>query len=189
MSSLEQANPEMPREEKLVRALKLCASFARNLVYYRVGRRKEHLHLLDLTKTESAHFWRLVNGNCLDMCVLEWCKLFQEREKHYWGNIVTDAASFKEGLLSHLGLDDNAFQKEIDSMGEYRDKWVAHQDLKRCGCYPNLDVPKEAVWFYYAYIVNQGVNPVALGLPVDLDAGYKQEEGMAKAVYQRSASV
>ncbi|MFZ0890132.1 MAG: hypothetical protein WA005_16945 [Candidatus Binataceae bacterium] len=184
MSSLEHANPEMPREEKLATALKLCASFARNLAYYRVGWWKEHLHLLDPAKRDNT-FWLLANGTCLDMCVLEWCKLFEKGEKHYWGKIVTDAAGFKEGLLRHLGLDEETFQKEIDVMGEYRDKWVAHQDLNRSGFRPKLDVPKKAVWFYYAYIVEQGVKPAAHKLPDDIDAGYKQEEDMAKAIYQR----
>jgi len=184
MPGVEQANPEMPREEKLATALKLCASFARNLAYYRVARRKEHSHLLDEKKRANA-FWLLANGNCLDMCVLEWCKLFEKGEKHHWGKIVTDAARFKEGLLRHVGLDDGAFQKEIEIVREYRDKWVAHQDVKRSGFYPSLEVPKKAVWFYYACIVNEGVNPLIYELPVDLDEAYRQEEGMADALYQR----
>jgi hypothetical protein len=84
-------------------------------------------------------------------------------------------------------LDEEAFIKEIDIIRKYRDKWVAHLDSDRAGVYPTLDVAKKAVWFYYAHIVCHEAEPTDLaGLPEELDAGYKQCEDEAKAVYQRS---
>jgi hypothetical protein len=130
-----------------------------------------------------------VNGNFIDMCVLDWCKLFaDESGKHYWGKVVTDAAGFKATLLRHLGLDEGQFQKKIDSMRKYRDKFVAHLDADRRTDLPTLDVAKMAVWFYHAHIVNHEAKPADLaGLPVELDVGYKQCEREAKTVYRRSA--
>jgi len=107
----------------------LCSSFARNLAYYRTGWSKKYKHLLD-----GSDFWRAVNGNFLDMCVLEWCKLFADKkEKHHWRKVVSDPARFEAGLLRHLGLDEVAFQREIDTIRKYRDKFVAHLDLERSG--------------------------------------------------------
>ena len=66
----------MTRREKLGNVVKLCHSFLLNLASYRAGWNNEHRHLLEMTNTVSGDFWRKVNGNFIDMCVLEWCKLF-----------------------------------------------------------------------------------------------------------------
>ena len=68
--------PAMSRKDRLRRVVLLCCAFTRNLAYYRVGQEEEHRDLLDAEKNESANFWRVANSNCVDMCVLEWCKLF-----------------------------------------------------------------------------------------------------------------
>jgi hypothetical protein len=184
------SNSEMSREERVARAFNLCVSFARNLAYYRVGRSEEYRQLFDPGRTDSAGFWLLANGNSLDMCALEWCKLFADRTGTCdWRNIVADSVGFAAGLLDHLALDYCAFQKEIKTMREYRDKWVAHQDSNREGFYPNLEIPKKAVWFYHAYIVSREVNRKDLsGLPLDLDASYQEEEHKARAIYQRQVT-
>jgi hypothetical protein len=69
------------------------------------------------------------------MCVLEWCKLFGDKKgEYYWKTIVTDVACFKADLLVHLGLHEEAFNRQVHIIREYRDKWVAHLDLERvCG--------------------------------------------------------
>jgi hypothetical protein len=177
----------MRRKEKLRRVAILCCSFARNLAYYRAGWRRGRE--IPLYPAEGG-FWSQVNGNFLDMCVLEWCKLFADKKgKHHWGNVVTDRAAFKAQLLRHVGLDDEAFQREIDSMRDYRDKFVAHLDEERCGRYPSLDLPKKAVWFYYAHVVNHQAKPGDLaGLQVDLDAGYMDCEDEARTVYASASS-
>jgi hypothetical protein len=111
----------------------------------------------DLSSLANDHpiFWRAVNNNFLDMCVLEWCKLFTDKSrKHYWGNIVTDSQKFETEPLRYLGLDTAAFEKEIKTMRYYRDKFVAHQDLEYIVILPTLDVAKKAVWCYHAHLVN-----------------------------------
>src|SRR5919204_3835775 len=118
--------PQMPRKDRLRRVVILCCSFARNLAYYRIAWSQEHRHLLDQGHAH-VNFWRVVNSNFLEMCVLEWYKLFAEKKgKHFWGNIVTDVPAFEAGLLRYLGLEMDAFQKEISAMRLYRDKFIAH---------------------------------------------------------------
>jgi len=175
----------MNRREKLGNVVKLCHSFVRNLAYYRAGWANEHRHLLEMTNTVSGDFWRKVNGNFIDMCVLDWCKLFGEKTgEYFWKNIVADAARFNADLLFHLGLEEQEFNRQIHIMREYRDKWVAHLDLERSGFFPALEVPKKAAWFYYGRIVQQ--EPDLSGLPAELDGGYEHCEEVAKAIYQRS---
>ena len=58
-----------------------------------------------------------MNSNCIDLCVLEWCKLFADKKGEYgWRNLVSHPDQFYKDLLTHLGLDDGAFQKIIKEM-------------------------------------------------------------------------
>ena len=156
-----------------------------NLAYYRVGRKPEHLHLQNY-KTRG-NFWRVVSGNCIDTCVLEWCKLFADpRGEHYWRKIVSDPARFQKELLYHLGVDEAAFGKEIEVMRRYRDKFLAHLDSDEVMNIPCLDIAKKSIWFYYGYVVEHEAQETDLtGLPCELDAGYAQCEAEAHAVYKR----
>ena len=175
--------PQLTRREKLGNVVNLCRSFGRNLAYYRAGWNDEHRHLLEMTNLVSVAFWRAVNGNFIDMCVLEWCKLFAEKKReYYWKNISRDAAGFKNDLLLHVGLDQEAFNKQVHIIREYRDKWVAHLDVERTGFRPELEVAKKSVWFYYQRLVHQ--EPDLSGLPAELQTGYEQCVEEAKAVYR-----
>ena len=177
-------NPQMPRKDRLRRVVLLCCSFARNLAYYRVLWSEEHKHLLDLSNFH-VDFWRAVSSNFLEMCVLEWCKLFgDKRGKHYWGKIVTDVSGFEAGMLRHLGLEADAFEKEICVMRLYRDRFIAHLDSDYVANVPRFDVHKKAVWFYHAHIVNHEANPGDLAkLPLDIERGYEETEDKARAIY------
>jgi hypothetical protein len=66
----------LTRKDRLRRVVLVCCSFIRNLAFFRTGR--EHGRHLLKPSAESAAFWRQVDSNCIDMCVLEWCKLFSE---------------------------------------------------------------------------------------------------------------
>jgi hypothetical protein len=120
------------------------------------------------------------------MCVLEWCKLFGDnRAEHGWRKIVSDPRRFEGDLLLHLGLDAGAFEREIEMMRSYRDKFVAHQDMGYTALLPTLDIAKKAVWFYHAHIVNREAKPGdLLGLPLNIEKGYGETEQEARAVYQ-----
>lgn len=166
----------------------LCQSVARNLAYYRIGCREEYKHISDhLKNPKSANFWKVANANFLDICVLEWCKLFADKEgKHYWGKIVAEPVGFKSALLHYLGVDETALAKEIKIMVRYRDKFIAHLDSDYVMDLPKLDIPKKAVWFYYAYLKEHeatGENLAELGL--ELDALYEALEKEAIAAYRR----
>ena len=177
----------MSRRDRLRRVVILCRNFAVNLAYYRTGRKPEYLPLQDL-RHPGANFWRTVSGNFIDVCVLEWCKLFGDpKGEHFWKKMVSAPANFEKQLLSHLGINKAAFQKEIDVMRKYRDKFLAHLDSEEVMNIPALDVAKKAVWFYHAHVVQQEAQPGDLtGLLVELDAGYAQCEDAARAIYERN---
>ena len=175
----------LTRREILANVQRLCRSFGRNMAYYRAGWAMELRHLFE-ANPDSGNFWNTVNGNFLDMCVLDWCKLFGERNGNYsWKRIVADPDAFKRDLLEHLGLDDNAFDEEIRIFREYRDKWVAHLDRDRKGLYPRLDIARKAVWFYYERIGNEQVDQEIS--PKTIETGYKECEEEASTVYRQAA--
>lgn len=176
-------NDPMPRWKRLRRVLILCRNFAANLAYYRVGRRPEYLHL----QKRPESFWRVISGNAIDMCVLEWCKLFADpKDKHHWSRIVTDPAKFNAELLCYLGIDEAAFDKEIEVMRRYRDKFLAHLDSDEVMNIPSLEIAKQSVWFYFDYLVRNEAQPGELGVSQEtLDVWHAQCEKEALAVYGR----
>jgi hypothetical protein len=181
-------SPSMPRRNRLRRVVILCQSVARNLAYYRVGWRGEYRYISDYSQNpNSANFWRVANANFIDMCVLEWCKLFADKKgKHHWEKIVADPVGFKAALLHHLGLDEAAFAKEIEIMVRYRDKFLAHLDSDEVMNIPNLDIPKKAAWFYYSYLVaNDAMDGNFAGFDPELDAIYGAFEREAETGYRR----
>jgi hypothetical protein len=170
----------MTRNERVRRTTLLCQHFARNLAYYRCAWKGGKLF------GTGSQFWRTVNGNCLDICVLEWCKLFGDKnERQYWRKIVPDDPDkFEAAMLSSLKIEKAEFQKQIKQVREYRDTFVAHLDSSLTMIPPNFDIPKAAVWFYHGYLADR--EPYAnLGAWAELEDYYKHCESEAKTVYSQ----
>lgn len=178
----------MSRRERLRRVIILCDLFTRNLAYYREASCEEWRHLFGRLEGDSD-FWRMAANNCIDMCILEWCKLFgSRREEHHWSRIASDPAAFEIGLQRHLRLDKTAFHAEVGRMRTYRDKFVAHLDSDRDMFIPVLNVAKEAVWFYHSHVVNHEAKPGDLAAwMLELDPAYECYKLEAREVYRRNS--
>ena len=140
----------MTRKQHLRRIAILCLYCLRHMAYYRAG--------WSSSETLIAHsqFWVAANGNFLDICVLEWCKLFGDKQgKHYWKKGVSDPIGFKSGLLEQLEMTDDEFNGYIDEMKTYRDKYVAHLDLNEKFDIPRLDISKKCVLYLYKYLLDR----------------------------------
>lgn len=175
------------RRQMLATVQKLCRSFGRNMAYYRAAWAKAVRPLFE-NNPSSGNFWNTANGNFLDMCVLEWCKLFGgSNEVHSWIRATTDPDAFKSDLLRHLEIDQQAFDGEIRIFREYRDKWAAHQDRDRAGMYPRLEIAKKAAWFYYEQIRKEQPDP-EIGSKT-IEQGYSECEAEASMVYLQAIPV
>lgn len=171
----------MTRAARLRRVVRVCLHCMSNLAYYRAGWQKGALI------PNGSQFWKTVNGNCLDQCVLEWCKLFGKKDPHCWRKIVSNPAEFESDLLRHLTLDMGELKKFVDQMQHYRDKFVAHLDSDEIMDIPKLDIPKASTWFYYTHVVTKeaqqgeisGFEPY-----MDLTRYYELCEDEAKRVYR-----
>ena len=138
----------MNRRTRLCRTGILCLHFLRNAAYYRtfnaaaIPRRREQ-------------FWRTINGNFIDICMLEWCKLFGDpKAKHHWSKCVTDEQRFRTGLYRAVGLNEEPFERYRLEVRAYRDKFVAHLDELNTIAIPNLRPGFESVNYLYAYLLD-----------------------------------
>lgn len=185
-----QEPPPLTKRELCRRSVLLCITFLRNLVYYRTGQGQHGRHLLDASEP-TVNFWRQANSNFIDMCVLDWCKLFADkRAVHHWRKIVSDPAKFEADLLAHLNVTADEFQHLIDKVRFYRDKFVAHLDELNEMDVPTLDLLAKAIWFYHAHIVTNEVQPgdlagIPTGTPEKFNQGYDQCIQEAERVFER----
>ena len=180
----------LSRRERLRRVVLLCSSFARNLAFYRVGQSNEGSRLLPETNPNSS-FWLQANGNFLDAAVLEWSKLLGEKKAgHYWGEIVTDPATFETEMLARIGKSADTYEEWIREMRHYRDKFVAHLDSERTMQIPLLDTAKTSVWFYHEYVVTHEAQAGDLTGLSDtarsFNLGYEQCIELAKKIFQHA---
>src|SRR4051812_44452313 len=159
----------MNRRTRLRRTGILCMHFVRNAAYYRafnaapVARRREQ-------------FWRTLNGNFIDICLLEWCKLFGDlNAKHHWSKCVTDAARFCDGLYRAVGLTAEGFESYRLEVRTYRDKFVAHLDELNEIAIPLLTPAFASVKYFYEYLLeNEDDGDVFHDAPRDPMARYQE---------------
>ena len=65
-------------------------------------------------KSKDDSFWRTLNSNFLEICVLEWCKLFGDhKDKYHWENIMDDPSKFKQEMFHEL----NIKQTDLEGFG------------------------------------------------------------------------
>ncbi len=169
----------LTRRQRVRRVGILCCHYLQNCAYYYAGRDGKTLKRKD-------QFSVTVNGNFMDLCTLEFCKLFADaRSKHHWRKVVTDEASFYVGLLKTVGMTPAAFDNYIESMKFYRDKYVAHLDEELGGIYPQLGPGKKAAAYLFDYLLKHedegGFLPDAGGTAAEF---YSDREDEGDAAYK-----
>ena len=137
----------MTRRKRFRRAGILCCHCLRNLAFRNAGRRNGSLIL-------NEQFWINVDGNFLDVCTLEWCKLFADaRGKHYWRKVVTLEQEFATGLLEKLAISQSEFDEYVKEVKAYRDRFVAHLDDDEKMQIPSLALIRTSASYLYDYIL------------------------------------
>jgi hypothetical protein len=163
------------RTQRLRRVLLLACHFARNLGYYRSGMRRGKSRLPD-------EYWKTVTSNCLDVCILEWCKMFADpSDPHHWRNIVSSPSKFEEALYKRLRVSAPRFEAYRIATRRYRDKFLAHLDSDLVMEIPTLDLALSAACLYYAQVHELECSPqTARSFPRDL-FDYYAESNMSSA--------
>jgi hypothetical protein len=147
------------QKDRLRRVVLLCASFTRNLAYFRAGQEKDGQPLLQ-ERAPFASFWRQVNGNAIDVAVLDWCKLFADRTgEHHWAKVVKNKGAFETGLLRHLGVNATSFEDYVKELRGWRNKFVAHADAEKIAQLPDLAPAKSATEFLLEHLAANEAAP------------------------------
>jgi hypothetical protein len=181
--------PPLDPIERRRRIAILCCNFMRNLAFHRAGLHDEVRDNLLNRNHPQGEFWIQGHGNCLDTCVLDWCKLFADHKhgKHHWRRVVGDPERFRADLDKALGTTPAAFDDVIERIKHYRDKFVGHLDDKRQMDLPELEVARQATVFLYERLVQMIVSPKGLhDLPAsteELVFVYSRASEQAKSVY------
>jgi hypothetical protein len=179
---------KLTRDERRLRVVSLCCSFMRNLAFHRAGLRHDVQRRLFNSSHPRAAFWREVHVNFLDICVLDWCKLFADpKGKHHWQRVIDNHDRFEADLYATLSVSVDDFGEMIEKARRYRNKFVAHLDDERMMHPPILDVPKKSVAFLHERLL-QRVNLTDAWrlLPTTaakLEQGYEQAFQEAWSVY------
>ena len=129
-----------------------------------------------------------MNGNFLDVCILEWSKLFgatgsDRKGSHFWKKAESDSDHFEAEMFRVI--DRAQFEKLYDEARKYRNQFVAHLDDEKVGHIPHLKIAENAIRFYYLYIQQHETKPGDLsGLPYNLDEYYAECTREARRIYR-----
>src|SRR4051812_19013560 len=126
-------------EERRRRILLVCCGFSRNLAVYQCGKRVGR-PLLERVGTQG--FWREINSSCLDIAILEWCKLFADiRGKHNWRRVVPSENHevFERGLRQSMAQNSEKHTLYMREIRDYRVKFIAHLDDQRAMHIPYME--------------------------------------------------
>jgi hypothetical protein len=180
--------PKLKPAERQRRVGILCRSFMRNLAFHRAGMQGEvQFNLFARTHPQGA-FWREAHGNFIDICVLDWCKLFADRKgKHHWCRVVDEPDRFKVNLCTTLGVTVADFDTLLTQVRRYRDSFVAHLDNERMMRLPALELAKRSTVFLYERLPQEARRyedwEGLLTTAEQLDQGFTQAFQKAQSVY------
>jgi len=139
----------MKEREKLLRRVGLkCADFARQLSYHRT--------LNSYKDILSLNFWIYVYNNSIDLAVLDWFHLFgYHNDDLHWKQIVTDVDSFRQKLFNNVNMNEDEWKSYREEIKNYRDKDVAHIEVRPTSQVPEMSIALKSVTFYYGYVLKE----------------------------------
>ncbi len=162
--------------QKLRRVMMLSLSCIKNVAYYRAR-----------VGGQLPDFWQTCANNNIDMCVLDWYKLFADKKgKHFWKKVIKDQGDFVEKMLEELGINEIQFEEYAEQVKTYRDKYVAHADDKSTMHIPFLDLIKDSALFLCRYLYDhEQVGGCFYDAPPDFALFYSERLNHAESVYSR----
>ena len=136
----------MDRNRLLNRVCLKCADFVRQLSLHRAfdgfqGKLRQN-------------FWIYIYNNSIDMAVLDWCHLFgSHSDDLHWKKIVPNIIEFREDLYKHLETNETTWIVYRDNLKGYRDKNVAHIEIRPLTNIPDMTFALDSVSFYYGSVI------------------------------------
>ena len=168
---------EMTTREKLLRRVGLkCADFARQLSYHRA------LH--DFKEARKLNFWIYMYNNAMNLAVLDWFHLFGYHDDDlHWKRVVSDTDCFRDELLLCLGITQKEWEEYRKTIKTYRDKDVAHIEVRPVSNVPEMTVALKAADFYYKEVLRELKSYSNYSRwPTDLLVYHKDSLGQSKKI-------
>ena len=178
----------MKQREKLLRRVGLkCADFARQLSYHRAL--NEHKDGFKL------NFWIYVFNNAIDIAVLDWFHLFgYHNDDLHWKQVVADIDSFRQQLFCQVNMTEDEWKSYREEIKTYRDKDIAHIEVRPTSHVPEMSIALQAVTCYYEHVLNEltGFGDYS-NWPEDLSEYYQrsleQTKNIVGAAYPATAHI
>ncbi len=139
----------MEQREKLLRRVALkCADFARQLSY--------HKALADHVHGCRQNFWIYMFNNAIDLTVLDWFHLFgNHNDDLHWKRVVPDVDGFRQSLLRNIYMTEDEWKTYRETIKVYRDKDVAHIEVRPVSNVPKMQCALSATAFYYSVVLQE----------------------------------
>ncbi len=168
----------MKARERLLRRVALkCVDFARELSFHRaLGN-----YVNDSTKLS---FWIYMYNNAIDLAVLDWFHLFgYHNDDLHWKRIVHDLDGFRQGLLQSIGMSEHEWTAYRQRIKDYRDKDVAHIEVRPSSQVPEMTPARCAVGYYYTAVLKELQNYANYDeWPQALDDYYQKSVTQTRAI-------
>lgn len=138
----------MDRIKLLTCAEMNCMSFVKNLALSEATREQLGRGRI------LSNFWSQISRNALDLAVLDWCHAFgQQKDALHWKNVFPgDEEAFRESMLTWMEVSLNEFKQFREQMKVYRDKDLAHLELRNISMIPAMNKAIHSMAFYYNQI-------------------------------------
>lgn len=135
----------MERTRLLSRAEMNCMRFVNNLALSNTTREQ-----LGRGRVISS-FWHSISSNALDLAVLNWCHAFgQHKDALHWKKVFpANEAAFRDNLLTWMGIPLEEFKDFREHMKLYRDKDLAHLELRNISMIPAMEKALHSMAFYF----------------------------------------
>jgi len=113
--------------------------------------------LCDIAPTPVLNYWRLINGDLLNLAILDWLEIFgSDLESAHWKIIANNEEEkrlFKDNLFKYLEVSPEQWDEKWERLKSFKDDLAAHhlQEGPIAIC-PHLDLVLKSSCFYYEYL-------------------------------------
>jgi hypothetical protein len=170
------------RRLRIRRTFQLANHCISNIAAYKANWRKNAMNESELVVERD--FWKRANGNFLDIAVLEWCKVFSEKNgEHHWSRIFKHKQEWMREFCQYMNMSQKEFHAELQRVVKYRNKYVAHlQPIPMK--YPSMDFLLKSVSYLYGKIHSDALTKDAV-----IDYGFTAAELFTEQFKRATAEV
>jgi hypothetical protein len=95
-------------------------------------------------------------NNAIDLAVLDWFHLFgYHKDDLHWKRVVGNTMVFKRQLLQSLQLTEDNWKTYWASIKDYRDKDLAHVEVRPRSHVPDMTLALRAAAHYYSVVLSE----------------------------------